>query len=76
LDYAASVGSRRTEEAGINGNSFFHWKSSIYELVVRPSSAMHEDPEVGSVLQQLIIRLFASGKNSKKFGMRKWENSL
>lgn len=28
--------------------------------------AQHEDPEVGSVLQELIIRLFASGKKFEK----------
>jgi hypothetical protein len=66
LDCAASVRSRRTEEAGINGNSFFHWKSSIYELFVRPSGATHEDPEVGSVLPQLTIHKIGFEKDFEK----------
>jgi hypothetical protein len=54
------------------GTVFSTTKSSVYEMVVR-ISAQHEDPEGGSVVQQLTIRKLASKKISKKSGMRKRE---
>jgi hypothetical protein len=42
-------------------------------LVVR-FLAQHEDPEGGSVLQELTTRTFASKKKFEKSGMQKWEN--
>ena len=47
------------------GTVFLHRESSImnWSFVFL---AQHEDPEVGSVLQQLIIRTFSSKKNFEK----------
>jgi hypothetical protein len=54
-------------------NGFSPPKIQHYELVVR-FLVQHEDPEVGSVLQELTTRTFASKKKFEKSGMQKWEN--
>ena len=48
-------------------------KIQHYELVVR-FLVQHEDPEVGSVLQELTIHTLFRKRNSKKSEMQKWEN--
>jgi hypothetical protein len=52
---------------------FFPPKIQHYELVVR-FLVQHEDPEVGSVLQELTIHTLFRKRNSKKSEMQKWEN--
>jgi hypothetical protein len=55
-------------------NCFSPPKIQRYELVVR-FLAQHEDPEVGSVLQELTTTHLLQKINSEKSGMQKWEKS-
>ena len=46
---------------------FPHWKSSMYELVIRLSGAATKDPEVGSVLLESSTGKIEPTNDQKKF---------